>query len=93
MKHLLSIFASINGNKGKYGYWRTTGDGIYSNFVKTFPPQPTTWMQKMFALAQEAKQKDIKQAFGTICQAYLLSYSDKQMLPLHLTCNKTHDYQ
>jgi len=30
----------------------------------------TTWMQKMFALVQEAKRKDIECAFG-ILQAYL----------------------
>jgi Plant transposon protein len=46
-------------------YW--LGDGIYPKyacFVKSFP-HPTTPMQKLFlASAQEAKRKDIEQAFG-----------------------------
>jgi hypothetical protein len=57
----------VNGNEYKYAYW--LGDGIYppyACFVKTVQ-NPTTRMQKMFAsAAQEAKRKDIEQAFGIL---------------------------
>jgi hypothetical protein len=62
-----SVHFIVNGDAYQYAYcW--LGDGIYPRyacFVKTFA-KPKTRMKKMFASAQEAKRKDIEQAFGML---------------------------
>ena len=57
----------VNGHNYNMTYWLADG-GIYPKyacFVKTLP-NTTTRMQKFFATAQEAKRKDIEQAFGIL---------------------------
>ena len=56
----------VNNNIHNTGYWMA--DGIYPTyacFVKSFS-RPATRMQKMFAVAHEAKRKDIERAFGIL---------------------------
>ena len=61
-----SVKFTVNGNDCKNAYW--FADGIYPRyacFAKTFP-RPVTRMQKLFAVAQESKRKDIERAFGIL---------------------------
>jgi hypothetical protein len=61
-----SVDFVANGNAYQYVHW--LGGGIYPRyacFVKTFA-KPQFWMQKMLALAQEGKTKDIERAFGML---------------------------
>ena len=56
----------VNNNTYTCAYWLANGIyAPYACFVKSFP-HPSTRMQKLFPLAQEAKRKDIEQAFGIL---------------------------
>jgi hypothetical protein len=62
----LQVTYTVNGNEYNYAYWLT--DGIYptyASFVKTVS-KPNTRREKLFAAKQEAKRKDIEQAFGIL---------------------------
>ncbi|KAI2500547.1 Plant transposon protein [Fragilaria crotonensis] len=57
---------TVNHHQHSVAYW--LADGIYPTyacFVKTIP-NATTRMPKLFVTAQEAKRKDIEQAFGIL---------------------------
>ncbi len=75
----------VNGNAYQYAYW--LGDGIYPRyacFVNAFA-KPQTRMQKMFALAQEAKRKDIEQVFGMLQARFHILTSACRLWERHAT--------
>ena len=67
-----SVEFTANGNDYKHAYWFADGIyPIYACFAKPFP-RPVTRMQKLIAVAQEAKRKDIERAFGILQARFLV---------------------